>query len=183
MLVVFAVLIALATSLYVTSLFISPALAQRFFTKPITVSSLPAPKESDDRLVIPKLGINVAYSSDISMLTENAQWRDIHLGNPEDGGTMILAAHRLNVQSTPQQTVVHSPFYSLNGLTSGDKLIVDYHGTRYAYEVTHVNTDTIDNAPIPTDRSDSRLVLSTYDSADDTTRTVVTAKSLGKVAL
>lgn len=181
--IVFAVLAALGVSLYITSLFISPALAQRFFIKPITVSSLPSPNKDNDRLVIPKLGIDIAYSSSASMVKEHAQWRDTDLGNPEDGGTMILMAHRLDLQSTPQQTVIHSPFYSLSTLTNGDKLIVDYQGTRYAYEVTRVHTDTISNTPIPTDESDSRLVLSTYDSDDDTTRTVVIAKPLGKVAL
>jgi sortase A len=177
------VLAVVAVALYITLLFASPTIAHRFFIQPITVSSLPKPRDGNNRLVIPKLGINISYATSSSNLTQNAQWRESKLGNPEDGGTMILIAHKFSVQTTPQQTVIRSPFYALDTLRSGDKLIVDYQGIRYAYAITDVHTGELSEATIPTDTSDDRLVVYTYDSENDTTRTVVIAKPLGKVAL
>lgn len=179
-LVVLALCIA---GLYAAFIFFSPAIAQRFFIKPISVSSLPAPKEDDDRLVIPQLGVNIAYGPEASMLPRSAQWRETNLGNPQDGGTMILVARRLSVQSTPQQTVTYSPFYALDTLDSGDRLVLDYQGIRYGYEVTRVHTGAIGETSVPRDSTDTQLVLFTYDSEDDTSRTIVIAKPLGKVEL
>lgn len=176
-------LVVLCAGLYVTLLFMSPAIAHRFFVQPLTVGALPTPKADDNRLVIPKLGVDIPYATGSSSLVQHAQWRESDRGNPEDGGVMILAARKLSLQITPQQTVARSPFYGLDTLRSGDKLVVDYQGIRYGYEVTDVHSGKLSDTPIPTDTSDDNLVLTTYDAENDTTRTVVIAKPLGKVAL
>ena len=178
------VLLGIAAGAYAVILFFSPTLAHAFFVKPIPVSSLAKPSPSTNQLVIPKLGINLNYGTSASMLTQQAQWRAAELGNPKDGGIMRLAAHRLSIQSTPQQTVAHSPFYALDTLQNGDKVVVDYEGVRYGYEVTEVKLGALSDTPLPEKSEDaSLLVLYTYDSEDDASRTVVSAKSLGKVAV
>lgn len=179
----FGVLVLLSAGLYVTLLFMSPVIAHRFFIQPVVVGTLAKPKVDDNRLVIPKLSVNISYATGSSALIQNAQWRESNLGNPEEGGTMILAAHKLSLQVTPQQTVIRSPFYALDTLSKGDKLVVDYQGVRYGYEVTDVRSGKISDVTIPTDTSDDHLVLYTYDSENDTSRTVVISKPLGKVAL
>lgn len=177
------IIAAVCAGIYIAALFLSPAIAQRFYIKPITVSTLDKPTASSSRLIVPKLGVNVTYAANPGSLEQNAQWRNSTQGNPEDGGTMLLAAHRLSVQSTPQQTVLHSPFYSLGTLAKGDKIIIDYKGTRYGYEVTSAHSGAVSDTPIPTDFSSTQLVLYTFDSDDDATRVVVYAKPLGKVAV
>lgn len=173
----------LSAGAYVAMLFFSPAIAHRFYIKPIAVSSLAAPTHDDNRLIIPALGIDISYTTGTASLEQNAQWSNSTQGNPEDGGTMLLAAHRLSVQTTPQQTVVHSPFYSLDTLTKGDKLIVNYKGTRYGYEISSVRSGKVSDTQIPTESSPTQLVLYTFDSENDATRVVVCAKPLGKVAI
>jgi sortase (surface protein transpeptidase) len=182
-LLIFGVFIILSGGAYITLLFMSPSIAHRFFIQPVVVGTLPKPKDGDNRLVIPALGVNISYGTGSSMLVQNAQWRESKLSNPEDGGTMLLAAHKFSLQTTPQQTITKSPLYALDTLRNGDKLIIDYRGVRYAYEVTNVRTGKIGDAPLPTNTSDDHLVVYTYDSENDTTRTVVIAKPLGKVAL
>jgi len=182
MLVIIVVTVAIVAGLYVASLFLSPAVAHSFFLNPISVSALPKPITDDDRLVIPKLGINLSYTTSASSLVKDIQWRESSLGNPADGGTTILVAHRLSIQPTPERTVAQSPFYALNTMAVDDKIIVDYKGIRYGYQITHVNTGAVSDTPIPTD-SEPRLILYTYDSDSDAERTVVIAKPLGKVAL
>lgn len=183
MLFALLILAALGAGLYIASIFVSPAVAHAFFIKPIAVSSLSKPQAGDDRLIIPKLGVDIGYTAGASALTEGAQWHEPRQGNPSDGGAMILAAHRLHVQPTPQHTVARSPFYALYTLRGGDKLIIDYQGVRYGYEVTRVRTGAATEVPVPTDHTDRQLVLYTYDSDHDTQRTVVFARPLGKVAL
>ncbi|MEO5949346.1 MAG: sortase [Candidatus Saccharimonas sp.] len=183
MLLVMIIVACITAGLYVSSLFLSPAIAHRFLLDPISVSALPKPAVSDDRIIIPKLGINLNYSTSVASLISGAQWREQNLGNPADGGTMILIAHRLNIQSTPELTVTRSPFYALDTMAINDRLIVDYKGIRYGYEITSVHTGAVGDTSVPLDSSDDHLVLYTYDSDHDTRRTVVIAKPLGKVAL
>lgn len=183
MLFIMAIVIVLGLGLYIASLFNSPAIAHAFFSKPIHVRSLSAPQEGYNRLVIPKLGIDIPYSEDAASLVRHAQWRHADRGNPVDGGSMILTAHRLSVQPTPQQTIEHSPFYTLANLSKGDKLILDYNGVRYGYEVATVKSGAISSTPLTTSGTVPSLVLYTFDTDDDATRTVVTAHPLGKVAL
>jgi sortase (surface protein transpeptidase) len=71
----------------------------------------------------------------------------------------------------------------LDSLAKGDKLVVDYAGVRYGYEVTGMKSGAVSEVTLPTDDDESRLILYTYGSDSDTSRTVVSAKPLGKVAL
>lgn len=172
-----------AGGLYVASLFAAPAIAYRFFTQPISINNLSAPQVDNDRLVIPRLGVDIPYSTGSAVLEKGAQWRDSNLGNPEDGGVMLLAAHRFSLQTTPQQTNAQSFFYSLEKMQKDDTFVIDYHGTRYAYKITGVTSGQIADTPLPSESSEPLLVLYTYDSDQDATRTIVTATPLGKVAL
>lgn len=177
------VLLLVAGGSYVASLWISPAIAHAFFIKPVAVNSLEAPVAERNRLVIPSLGIDIPYATGTSSLDSGAQWRQPERGNPSEGGTMLLMAHRLSVQNTPTQTIARSPFYSLSTLSREAKLVIDYDGIRYGYQVISVTTGATADTLLPTDTDQPRLVLYTYDSDHDTRRTVVVATPLGKVAL
>lgn len=178
-----AVTLAILIGLYVVSLFLSPAVAHALFINPIDVKSLAAPSPDTNRLVLPKIGIDIQYSSRVGALSNGAQWRQPDLGNPVDGGNMVITARRFDLRSTPQSTIAESPFYTLNELRPGDKIIVDYDGIRYGYEVTDVRNGTMNGSNIFTSSRDPILTLYTYDAENDETRVVVVAKALGKVAL
>jgi len=116
------------------------------------------PQTGHDRLYLPSINIDIAVGS----TTRDANWQS--KGNPVDGGEFTLAAHHLSLRMTPSETRSNSPFYDLGKLHSGDKVFVDWAGTRYAYEVTDADNLT------------DRLTL----RATDTNQTV-TARPIGTV--
>ena len=105
--------VALIAGLYILSLVFAPAIAPMVSQKPIDVKKLPAPAAKDDRIVIPKIGVNIHYGSGAAALNAGAEWRYPERGNPEKGGNFIIAAHRLTIQPTPWATVEKSPFYNI----------------------------------------------------------------------
>ena len=94
------------------------------------------PKIDQNRLYIPKIKLNIDYlAGGPEVLNERAWWRHPERGNPESGGNFILSAHRFELGFTPGQTIRKSPFYHLHKLQEGDKVYVDFEGTRYEYEI------------------------------------------------
>jgi len=176
--------VLMSAGLYVLSLTISPSLAPLIVQKPITVSALPAPQKTENRIVIPKIGVNIYYDKGVQALDRGAQWRHPERGNPVDGGNFIIAAHRFSIQPTPLGTIEKSPFYSIDKLLVGDKIIIDYEGIRYAYEITNTFTVKPNQTEIEAASEDPKLTL--YSCELDGSaggRVVITAKPLGKVAL
>jgi LPXTG-site transpeptidase (sortase) family protein len=90
-----------------------------------------------DRLYIPSIGVDVAIveGANASSLSKGAWHRQPQNGNPAIGGNFVLSAHRFQLGATPQGTLKRSPFYAINKLNPGDKLWVDFHGSRYQYIV------------------------------------------------
>ncbi len=169
---------------YLASLVGAPTLATLTIMKPITVSALPAPSTSDNRIIIPKIGVNIPYNEGIESLDRGAQWRHPERGNPETGGNFIIAAHRFSIQPTPVSTIEKSPFYNIDKLEVGDKIIADYNGVRYGYEVTELSHVTPNQTEIESPTEDARLTLYSCElDGSASGRIVVTASLLGKVAV
>lgn len=127
---------SMAAGIYMLVLVSAPIVAPSFAYKPINVATLPSPEKSQNRIVIPKLGVNIPYDTGAAALDQGAEWRAPDSGNPSEGGNFVIAAHRFSIQPTPLSTVQKSPFYHIEKLQQGDKIVVDYEGTRYGYEVT-----------------------------------------------
>lgn len=139
---------ALGAGLYLLSLVFAPTLAPILGAKPpIDATTLPAPKSAENRIVIPKIGVNIHYAPGEASLDRGAQWRYPERGNPATGGNFVLAAHRLSIQPTPQGTVEKSPFYRIDQLAINDQVLIDYNGKRYLYEITKI----FDAKPTQTD--------------------------------
>ena len=152
--------------------------------KPIEVRSLPAPQATDNRVIIPKIGVNIPYDKGAASLDRGAEWRYPERGNPEKGGNFIIAAHRFSIQPTPQGTIEKSPFYHIDKLAVGDKIVIDYIGTRYGYEIEKIFTVKPTQVEIEAPSTDAKLTLYTCElDGSDAGRVVVVAKPLGKVAL
>ena len=123
----------LGGGLYLLSLVLAPNFPQ-LALKPITPDALAAPKKSENRIIIPKIGVNIPYGEGKAALDRGAWWRYPERGNPAKGGNFIVAAHRFSIQPTPQSTIEKSPFYNIDKIKKGDQILVDYNGTRYTYE-------------------------------------------------
>lgn len=181
--IIFAV-VALVAGLYVLSLVFAPAVAPMISHKSIDVKKLPAPAAKDDRIVIPKIGVNIHYAPGAAALNAGAEWRYPERGNPEKGGNFIIAAHRLTVQPTPWATVEKSPFYNIDKLAIGDKIIIDYSGTRYGYNISKIFNVTPNQVEIEAPSETPELTLYSCDITGSATgRVVIVADPMGKVAL
>lgn len=170
--------------LYALTLVAAPSVAPLVALKPINVNALPQPKTTDNRIVIPKIGVNIPYGPGAAALDRGAQWRQPERGNPVTGGNFIIAAHRFSIQPTPQGTVEKSPFYNIDKLIVGDKIIIDYEGTRYAYQIDKQFTVKPSQTEIEAPSDSARLTLYSCElGGSEAGRIVITASPLGRVAL
>ena len=137
-----------------------------------------ADKISADRLYIPKIDINLPYSTGGAETMENgAWWRMPENGNPRDGGNFVLSAHRFIMGLTPEQTWRKSPFYGIDKLDVGDEIIIDYDGQRYTYQISqkYAVTPTAVEIESRTDEPQLTLYSCTLGGASDG-REVIIAK-------
>lgn len=169
---------------YLLTLVASPSIAPVVSMKPINVNTLPAPLPSDNRVVIPKIGVNIGYSIGQAALDNGAEWRYPERGDPDNGGNFILAAHRFTLAPTPTETIRKSPFYSIDKLVLGDKIVIDYKGIRYGYEISKIFDVKPTQVEIEAPSEDAKLTLYSCElDGAEAGRVVIVAKPLGKVAL
>jgi len=102
-------------------------------TKKIPVQVLKKTKPADNRLVIPKIGVNVPITEGAD--EEKALWKGVwHIpgsSNPIDGGNMVLSGHRFRYRPPSNLTL-----YLLNQVRPGDFIIVYWQGKEYDYKVS-----------------------------------------------
>lgn len=120
---------------------LTPASSPMFVAADQTAKKLVStqPTIQENRLYVPKVNIDVAIvpieGDENAALEKGAIHRAPTSGNPKDGGNFVVAAHRFNLGLTPNQTRAKSPFYSINKLSTGDEIYIDYSGVRYAYKI------------------------------------------------
>lgn len=175
---------ALAGGLYLLLLVATPEIAPIISMKPLDAKAVAELKVTDNRVVIPKIGVNINYGEQESALDTGAWWRHTDRGNPEKGGNFILAAHRFTLAATPQETNVKSPFYHIDKLEIGDEIVIDYNGQRYGYKIDTISDVKPTQVEIeaPSDTPKLTLYTCTLGGATDG-RVVVTAKPLGPVTI
>lgn len=135
-------------------------------------------KITENRLYIPKIDINLPYSTGgAETMERGAWWRKPENGSPKDGGNFVLSAHRFIMGLTPQQTLRKSPFYNIDKLTVGDEIIIDYNGVRYNYVISEKQSVKPDAIEIEqrTDQPQLTLYSCTLGGANDG-RDVIIAK-------
>lgn len=164
--------LALVGGLYILALTLSP-MAMPMMAKEIKVSELQAPVKAENRVIIPKIGVNIKYAPGEEALNKGAQWRYPDRGNPKTGGNFIVAAHRLSIQATPQATVEKSPFYNIDKLAIKDQIIVDYQGERYTYTISKIFNVKPDQIEIEETSSTPILTLYSCDLTGAATGRVV----------
>jgi sortase A len=176
--------VMLTGGLYLLSLVSAPVIGPLVYTKPIDVRTLPTPVRQYNRIVIPKIGVDIAYGEGQHSLDHGAQWRYPERGNPADGGNFIIAAHRFTLAPTPGETAKKSPFYHIDKLVVGDKIVIDYDGMRYGYEINKIFDVKPTQVEIEARSSEPKLTLYSCElDGADAGRVVVVARPLGQVAL
>ena len=182
--VITVAVILLMGGVYLLALVSAPVIAPITIQKPIVVDELPKPTVTENRVVIPKLGVNIVYAPGEASFDRGAEWRHPDRGNPADGGNFIIAAHRFSIQPTPQSTIEKSPFYRIDQLTLNDKIIVDYKGTRYAYKINKIFDVKPTQTEIEAVSDTPKLTLYSCElGGSEAGRIVVTAEPMGQVAL
>lgn len=176
-----AVLMILA-GIYILTLVAAPTVAPILITKPIDVKTLEKAKIDENRIIIPKIGVNINYAPGEESLDRGAQWRHPDRGNPRDGGNFIIAAHRFSIQPTPLGTIEKSPFYNIDQLAVGETVIVDYQGGRYAYEINKIFDVKPTQIEIEAKTDDARLTLYSCElGGSEVGRIVLIGKLLGQL--
>lgn len=177
-------IILIGGGVYLLSLVGAPVLMPYIAAKPINPETLEKPAVGDNRVIIPKIGVDIAYGAGESSLNTGAWWRFPERGNPEIGGNFILAAHRFEIQPTPMATWEKSPFYRIDKLNVSDEIIIDYNGKRYGYKVDEILSVTPDRVEIEAPSEEAKLTLysCTLGGARDG-RVVIVAKPLGEVVV
>lgn len=176
--------VLLAGGLYLLSLTFAPVIAPVLVTKPINVNSLPQPSVGQNRIIIPKIGVDIPYGQGAAALDRGAEWRDPDHGSPETGGNFIIAAHRFSIQPTPMGTIEKSPFYNIDKLVIGDKIIVDFNGKRFGYEINKIFSVKPSQTEIEQRTASPQLTLYSCElGGADAGRVVLNATPLGEVAL
>ena len=174
----------LGAGVYLLMLVSAPSVAPIITMKPIDVKKLPVPSVKDNRIVIPKIGVNIPYAPGAASLDRGAEWRYPERGNPDTGGNFIIAAHRFSIQPTPMGTIEKSPFYHIDKLVVGDKIIVDYKGTRYAYGIEKIFDVKPTQIEIEAVSTEPKLTLYSCElGGAEAGRVVVVAKPIGTVDL
>lgn len=128
--------------------------------EPYTEQQIASIDKRANKVIIPKIGVNITYDSgDESVLEKGAWWRYPERGNPNDGGNFILSAHRFSLGLTPGQTRAKSPFYHIEKVNVGDMIVVDYQQKRYEYLVTDKFRVSPDKIDIESTSGEAKLTL------------------------
>ena len=178
-------LILVGGGLYVLSLVTAPIVMPALnVIKPIDPKTLAKPDVKDNRIIIPKIGVNIAYGKGKYALDHGAEWRKPENGNPVDGGNFIIAAHRFTLAATPADVAIKSPFYHIDKLAKGDKIIIDYDGKRYGYTVDETRQVAPDQVEIEDKSETAKMTLysCTLGGSRDG-RLVIIAAPLGEVTV
>lgn len=168
-------LFAILVGVYILAILLAPKIYQQY-----QIHKLESQQELDEgnRVVIAKLGINVSIIEGGVEALEQGAWHQYpELGNPEQGGNFILAAHSFFWGMTPLDAVRKSYFYNLSEANVGDEILVRWSDQVYSYKVTEIKQITPNDTTILAPSNEPIMTLYTCTpggSADG--RVVVIAK-------
>lgn len=172
-----------AGGLYILSL-VSAPIIMPLVSKPLDPTALASPQPNDNRIIIPKIGVDIPYQPGESALNTGAWWRHPDRGNPSEGGNFILAAHRFEIQPTPQATWEKSPFYHIDKLEVGDEIIIDYQGKRYGYKIDSISNVKPTQVEIEAPSDTAKLTLYSCGlGGAKVDRHAITAQPMGEVVI
>lgn len=132
----------------------------------------------DDRLIIPKIGVDSPiFDGGVEQLERGLWHRQPPYGNPQIGHNFVLTGHSFVWGYTPKQIKEKSIFYYLADLREGDEIIAHWKGQAYTYKVAEKKTVKPNDTEVERDTTSPILTLYTCTlggSADG--RVVIVAK-------
>lgn len=93
-------------------------------------ASLVADKPLENRLRIPKIGVDIPVLEGDEGVLERGAWRIPQTSDNPTNGNMVISAHRFRYRPPSKTT-----FYLLDKLSAGDILDLTWNGTQYQYVV------------------------------------------------
>jgi LPXTG-site transpeptidase (sortase) family protein len=91
---------------------------------------------SIDRLIIPKIGLNVGVFYGSEEVLDKGIWaKNVEIANPVDGGNFILSGHRFTMASTIESTRLQSPLLNADVVGVGDVIYLVWRGDSYKYTI------------------------------------------------
>jgi len=175
-------LVMFGGGLYLLLLVMTPNIQPILYpVEKIDLNTLGEPKS--DRIVIPKVGINVEFKSGGPEVLNDYAWhRYPERGDPVKGGNFIISAHRFEIGLTPGETMRKSPFYHAEKVVVGDQVIIDYKGKRYGYEITEKKEVKPNQVEIENPSETAKLTIYTCTlGGENDGRQVFIAKPLGEI--
>ena len=140
-LIIIGVLI-FAAAAYVAAIYVAPQMVTVPFTS-MTAGSVgqkiqgTKAEQQGNYLYLPQINIEVpiAVGGGSDALGVGAWLKDTTIGEPGQGGNVVVGAPHFTWEATPLWAKQKSPFYNLGKINQGDDITLDYKGTRYIYRV------------------------------------------------
>lgn len=114
-------------------------------TKRVKARIVNRTRPADNRLVIPKIGVNMAITegTNSEAALNGGAWRIPNSSTPREGGNTVLSAHRFRYRPPSNLTL-----YLLDKVKPGDVMIVYWEGKEYDYRVSQVKIVPRENTDI-----------------------------------
>ena len=133
---------------------------QTNITKPVKLnakddSSLLTLDRTATQLIIPKLQLkeSVYEGADESTLNKGI-WRRPHTGKPGENNNTVLVGHRFTYKGQP-------PFYHLDKLAMGDRVVIVYEHKIYVYRIQGTQTVSPNESSVEALGSEPKLTIYT----------------------
>jgi LPXTG-site transpeptidase (sortase) family protein len=114
------------------------------------------PLPTDNRLVIPSIGVNepIIESTSINSIRNGGTWRRPNTARPNEQSNTVIVGHRYFRSST-------STFYHLDKVAVGERLAVYWEGTEILYEVNEIKVVPANAVAIEAPTTKEQLTLYT----------------------
>lgn len=134
--------------------------------------SIPPANITDDRLLIPAIGVNIPIFEGNETALSKGAWRFPDTSADPLSGNMVLSAHRYKLLPPASETL-----YLLDKVVSGDTIVLDWRGKEYRYRVSESRVVKPDDLSVLAQTERPQLTLITCTPLFSTARRlVVTAK-------
>lgn len=152
----------------------TPAYAVAAATGQKPTTSTPVP--SGNRIVIPKIRADATINQGpTEAVLEQGPWLRPNTPAPPDGGNTVIVGHRFSYNPSVEQ-----PFYHLDKLELGDKIVIAWEGKVYAYAVSQKKVVSATQISVEAPTTNRQLTLYTCTPLwNPVNRLVIVATPLG----
>lgn len=122
---------------------------------PTATSSKPKPKPTDNRLIIPEIGVDTAIFTDGETSLNKGVWLRPKSNLPDQGGNTVIAGHRFTYNNP------NGVFYNLDKLKKDDVIAVFWNQTEYNYKVRETKVVPATQISVESPTNNDQLTLYT----------------------